>query len=228
MKRETYFILLFLLTIVSCKQNDPEPDLDSKSSIIYQDSLSVDKKVWISDSTVYHVRKFYQGHYSVREDSIDTGGYSLAPYSTINFPYSIQVDGIIQLDDPSKTGYIGIVFNLTDNNHYSIFEIDNDGMYFIWTNNNGSTTTIAPYTQCSSFKTGSGVKNTLKLSQNSNKIQLRVNDVVVGKFKVAMPSDNMQAGVFVGTLNKKVPSNVEDLYYSPTTGLFNNFILTKN
>jgi hypothetical protein len=217
------------MIIVSCKQNDPEPDLDSKSSVIYQDSLSVDKKTWISDSTVYHVKKFYQGHYSFREDSINTGGYSLAPDNTINFPYSIQVDGIIHLDDPSKTGYIGIVFNFTDNNHYSVFEINSDGTYFIWTNNNGSTTSVAPNTQCSSFKTGSGAKNTLKLSQNSHEIQLRVNDVVTAKFKVAMPSENMQAGVFVGTLNIKVPNNVDKgLFYTPTTGLFNNFILTKN
>jgi hypothetical protein len=228
MKRETYFILLFLMIIVSCKDNDPEPDLDSQSTILYEDKLSLDTQSWITDSTIYQVRKFYQGHYSIRVDSIDRAGYSLSPYKMLNFAYSIQVDGVIKLDNPSETGYIGIVFNHTDNNHFSVFEINNDGTYFIWTYNNGSTTTIVPYTQCSSFKTGNGAKNTLKLSQNSNKIQLRINDVVAGSYPSTMPSDNIQAGVFVATLNIKVPSNVTGVFFSPTTGLFSNFILTRN
>lgn len=228
MKKETCLILLLLIVIVSCKKNDPEPELDAVSSVIYEDGLSVEENTWISDSTVYHVRKFYKGHYSIRQDSINTGGFALAPYAMINFPYSVQVDGIIQLDDPSKTGYIGIVFNHTDVNHYSIFEINNNGTYFIWTYNNGSTTTIALNTQCSSFKIGNGAKNTLKISQNSNKIQIRVNEVLSGTFPATMPGDTMQAGVFVGTINVKVPSNVAGLYNSPTTGIFNNFILTKN
>jgi hypothetical protein len=228
MKRKTYLILLFLLILFSCKKNDPEPVLDAESSVIYQDSFLDDDNTWISDSTVYHVRKYYQKHYSIRQDSINTAVFSLAPYGTINFPYSVEVDGVIQLDDPSKTGYIGIVFNHTDNDHFSVFEIDNDGTYFIFTYNNGSTTNIAPYTECPSFKKETGAKNTLKISQNANKVQVRINNVISGTFQSIMPGGDMQAGVFVATLNVNAPANLAGDLYSPTTGLFNNFTVTKN
>lgn len=227
MKTPTIFPLLLLLFIVSCK-DDPEPALDAQSTILYEQDFSVDNVGWVTDSTAYHVRKFYQGHYSIRQDSVNIAGFSLAPYPSINFPYSVQVDGIIQLDDPKEVGFIGIVFNYTDKNHFSIFEIANDGTYFIWSYDNGSTSSIAPDTNCPSFKTGSGVRNTLKISQNADKIQLRINDVVVARYPSTLPNDYVYAGVFVGTANRRDPGNAGGIYFTPTTGLFNNFILTKN
>jgi hypothetical protein len=216
MKRELYFLLVLFIPLVACKKND----LTTTPTIIYQDDFSIDKKTWSSDSTRLHVRKFYQGHYLIKEDSTNRFEYSLAPYGTINFPYTVQVDGIIQLDNPSQLGYIGIIFNRTDGTHYSVFQISNNGEYSLWTYSAGSFSTIVGWTLTSVIQTSYGSKNNIKISQEPQKVEIEINNNIIGSYSLPMPSGNIQTGILAG--------NVSGNYFTPTTGLFNNFILSKN
>ena len=216
MKKEIYFVTLLLITLASCKKNE------SESTIVYQDNLSVDKKTWLCDSSSNYVRKFYQGHYYIRTDTINRFGYSLAPYGTIDFPYSVQVDAVIQLDNPSDIGYVGIIFNHTDVTHFSIIQVDNTGEYFIWSYNNGNYATNAPLTYSPAIQRESGVKNTIKIIQSTTSVELQINNNTMGTFTLPIPTNYIQVGLLAGT----VPSNSN--YYTPVTGLFNNFIITEN
>ena len=214
MKREIYFIMLLLIAIVSCKKTDTEP------TIIYQDDLSVDKKTWTVDSTRVHVRKFYQGHYLISEDSIGRFEYSLAPCETINYSYSMQVEGSINLDNINLLGNIGLIFNYIDGSNYSVLEIFNNGTYRIFKRNNGVTSTIIPTTICAAIHIGSGVYNTIKIVQNNTSLELQLNNILVGRFSIPLPNAYIKVGITAGT-------GGTNGQFTPVTGLFNNFILIR-
>jgi len=218
MKKGFYLILFIIIAIVSCKKKDSEstPTLN----IIYQDDLTTDKQTWLTDSSSTHLRKFYQGHYLLREDTIGQFVYSLAPYGTLNFAYSVQVDAIIQLDNPYKIGEIGFVFNFIDDNNFHLLEIYSNGTYRIYVRNNGNYSSIVTTTFCSTIKTGSGVKNTIKIIQNKTTMELQINNISINTFSIPISNVNTRIGLTTGT-------GVSLNNFTPVTGLFNNFILIK-
>lgn len=189
------------------------------ATIVYQDDLVSDNHTWLVDSNSYRVRKFDRGHYSIRVDTQDRLVYSLAPYATINFPYTVQVDGITELDDTLKLGNVAVVFNVTDNINFTVAEIWTNGTYRIWTRVNGTTSTVVNFTTNSAIQTGSGSKNTIKLIQNQSTMELQVNNVSMGAFNISLPSSLVQTGPAVAT----AISN-----FTPMAGLFNNFSISKN
>ena len=204
--------LAFGLMISSCKK---EP----KANIIYQNNLTTDDQTWLVDSTNYHVRKFDQGHYSIRVDSPDHITYSLAPYGTINFPYTVQLDGTAVLDSTSGLGNVAVVFNVADNIDFAVAEVWTNGTYRIWTRINGSTSTLVNFTFNSAIRTGSGSKNTIKIIQNQYNMELQINNISMGTFYTSLPSSNVGAGPEVATAISG---------FTPVTGQFNNFSIAKN
>lgn len=216
MKREIYFILFLLFTLASCKKDENGTNSATEPTIVYQDSLTVDKHTWPSDSASTYVRKFYQGHYLIRCDTIGELVWAFSQYGTINFAYSAQVDGTIQLDDPNQLGTIGIVFNYLDHNNYSLVEVLNNGQYSIWTKNNGVYSNVVSSIS-SAILTGNGVKNTIKIIQNMTSMELQINNNSITKASISMPN-NIKVGIYIATGFQN---------YTPTTGLFNNFILSK-
>jgi hypothetical protein len=213
MKYLLYFSLLTFIAISSCKK-DAAPD------IIYQNTLVTADQAWTVDSNSLDVRKFYQGHYSIRVDSTEIISYTLAPYSTINFPYTVQVDGTAILDDPGMLGGMAIVFNYVDHGDYDVAEIWTDGTYRIWIRTNGNISTFVNFTSSSAINAGSGSKNTIKVIQNQSDMQLVINGTSMGTFTLGLPSSLVQTGP--ATFTASPP------YYTPVTTLFNNFSIVKN
>jgi hypothetical protein len=192
---------------------------NAASQIVYQDDLTTDNNTWTTAATNIDVRRFSDGHYSIRNKRSDHIVYSLAPYSTINFPYTVQVEGTTILDDPSQRGNVSVVFNYTDNVDFNVAEIWTNGTFRIWTRANGITSTTVGFTVNSAIHTGSGSTNTIRLVQDQTTTQLYVNNILLGTFNIPMPAKLIQTGPAVATAKNN---------YTPETGLFNNFSISKN
>lgn len=220
MNRKMYVILLLIITLAttSCKKENA----NHESTVVYQNSLTVNDKTWITDSTSLHVRKFYQNHYFIKEDSLNQFSYSLAPFATINYQYSVKVDAATLPNDTSKLGFVGIIFNRVSATQYSVFEITNNGTFSAWTYNSGTFTNIVGTTFCWAIRTASGIVNTIQITQNYNTVDFQINNVDAGSFPSALLSSNVQVGVLAGT----APTS-ESVYFTPIIGLFNNFSITK-
>jgi hypothetical protein len=213
MKNLFYLVPILLVTISSCSKPAPP------AGIVYQDALTTDNHTWPVDSTTYHVRKFDQGHYTITVKSPNISTYSLAPYGTINFAYTVQLDGTTVLDSASQPRNVAVIFNFVDNNNFAVAEIWTNGMYRIWTWANSQRTIVADYTLSTAIITGPGSKNTIKVIQNQTIMELKVNNVSMGVFVIALPSSAVQTGPAVAN----GASN-----FAPVTGLFNNFSIARN
>jgi hypothetical protein len=213
MKNLLYLLVILLVIISSCGKPAPP------AGIVYQDALTTNDNTWPVDSATHHVRKFEQGHYSITVLSPDVLTYSLAPYGTINFPYTVQVDGTTVLDSASQPGNVAVVFNFIDDNNFAVAEIWTNGTYRIWTRALGQTTTVADYSLSTAIITGSGSKNTITVIQNQTIMELKVNNVSMGVFVIALPSSPVQTG-------PAVANGVSN--FAPVTGLFNNFSIGRN
>jgi hypothetical protein len=208
--RKIIFTLLAMTILASCKKSDTGP------TIVFQDDLTVDQGTWIVDSTNVHLKKFYQGHYLLKVDSVpNIISFSLAPFAAYNYPYSVQVDAMLQLDNATKSGHVGIIFNRTDQSDYCIAEISNMGTYHIWERIAGVISDIAPSASNSAIKTGLSVKNTIEIIQSSASLQLLINNVSIGSYTISLPSAASQVGISTST------------NLVPSTGLFNNFVIKK-
>ncbi len=208
--RKIQFTLLMLIVLVSCKKNE------NGSTIVYRDDLTIDKKTWTCDSTSAHVRKFYQGHYLLRVDTIpNIISYSFAPFGTLNYPYSVKVDAMIQNNSTDMTGHIGIIFNRVDKSNYCILELAGNGTYRIWQRANGQITNIITSTFSTSINSGNLAKNVIEVIQGKFSVQVNINNISMGSFGIPMPGTFFQVGVSTST------------NYTAVTGLFNNFSIEK-
>jgi hypothetical protein len=213
MKLILYSCFVLLFAFASCKK-------DSTQIAVYQDDLTTDKQTWNVDSSSNGYRKFDQGHYLITVDTINELFYSLAPYYTINYPYSVQVDGTFELLNSNGIGAVGIIFNHIDANNYSRADVWTNGTYAIVTKTNGTFTTNISSTYSSVINPLSGSENTIKVIQNASTLELLINNTSVATYPISLPASNCSSGV--------VALTDPNPYYTPVTGWFNNFILSKN
>ncbi len=164
--------------------------------------------------------KFNQGHYTATIDTVNLIAYNNAPNVTINFPYAVQCDMIIQLKDTNKLGNAGIIFNYVDNKNFVVAEFFTNGTYQVWRSIKGTYSFVINSTYTTAVKKG-GKTNTFKVIQNRTTAEIIINNTSVRSFALSLPSANCKSGPLAGT---EVPIN----YYTPLTVLFNNFILYKN
>ena len=82
----------------------PLPTPTPNAIVVYKERFLIDDKQWSVDSTSNYILKYYQNHYFIKSNKIKDLLYSTSPYGIINFPYSVQVDGIIQLENLKKVG----------------------------------------------------------------------------------------------------------------------------
>jgi hypothetical protein len=235
---KSIWLVIFVISLFSsCKKDESpaiSPNADQTPSpspaplsptptpnavVLYKESFLMDDHQWKVDSTSNYILKYYQSHYSLKSNKIKNLLFSTAPYGNIDFPYSVQVDGIIQVENLKKVGYLGVIFNLIDTNNYSSFEIGSDGSYFIWNFNKGKYTYLGYASYNQEVKTTSGAKNTLKVTQNASTIDFQINTVYIKTISLAMLKSAIQVGVSVDT---------DSALFTPTTNLFNNFIISKN
>ena len=211
--RNLLYLLMLFIAISSCKK-------EHTATVIYQDALTTNDLTWTVDSTNYGVSKFDQGHYSIRSDSPVRIRYSFAPYATINFPYTVQVDGTAVLDNTSLLGSVAVIFNRVDSIDYTVAEVWTNGTYRIWKKVNGTNSTLVNFTYNSAIQSYSGNKNTIKVIQNQSSMELQINNTSMGTFNISLPAQLVETGPAVSTAGSPT--------FTPVTGLFDNFSIWKN
>jgi len=212
MKRAIYFILLLLIITTSCKKSASAP------TVVYQDDLYVNENSWNLDSTSAYNKGFYKDHYSINVDTSGEMIVSMAPYGSINYPYSVQVDGTMQLINANQTGNIGFLFNYVDAKDFSLLQIFSNGTYAIWAMKSGTYSCIVSSTVSSAIQSGSGAKNTIKIIQGQSSMQLVINNTIIGNYPITFPGSYIQVGIYAS-------DNTPNVY--PFIGLFNNFIMAR-
>ena len=212
---KSLYLLLAVCMLVSCKKKESDQTTE-QPVIVYQDNLSADNGEWAVDSTSVRVKKFYEGHYLIEVDSFpNIIAYSLAPYDSINYYYSVQLDETMQLNPSGTSGFVGIVFNWIDNKDYCVAEVTAKGSYRIWQKIDASVITIQAATPHSAIQTGNSAKNTIKIIQGADAVQLIINGTAIGSFDCEFPGVFVKVGLSTATGQ------------NPVKGLFNNFLLEK-
>jgi hypothetical protein len=211
------FLCLFLAVfmMISCKKTDSDQPTQ-QPVVIYQDNLTVDKGTWPVDSTSIHVKKFQGGHYLIEVDSVpNVISFSLAPCDSINFSYSMQADVTVEYDTSRTTAIAGMIFNWTNHGNYFVVELTSKGNYRIWERIDGSISTFQSPTFSAAIHTGNLARNTIKLIQSAETMELIINGTSVGTFDIWLPDVFFKVGLSTSTGQ------------APVKGLFNNFILEK-
>jgi|GEM_PF-2736139 len=216
---KTFLLICVFATIFSsCKKSSE--NVKPSPTIVYAHKLQTEDMTWYVGSSGAFAYKFDQGHYSIYTNSTNYTYFASAPFGTINYPYSVQVDARINLEDITRSAAAGIVFNRIDVNDYSVIAISSVGTYYVYTYNNGTFTDIVKATFSPYIKTGSNAKNTITLNQNKSSIDVLINYIKVGTYSLSMPTGTyITVGPYIATYS--------DNYYTPVTGLFNNFIIAK-
>lgn len=209
------WLLLAVCMLVSCKKKESD-QLVEQPVVVYQDNLSVNNGKWPVDSTSIHVKKFYEGQYLIEVDSVpNIISFSLAPCDSINYYYSVQADATVQFSSSGISGNVGIVFNWVDNKNFCVAELTTKGYCRIWQRIDGSITPILSSTLNSAIHTGNLAKNTIKIIQSADAVQLIINGTTIGSYDNGFPDVFVKAGLSTSTGQ------------NPVKGLFNNFILEK-
>lgn len=220
MKKIGILFLLLVFLAVACKKNTPE------NEVIFQDDYSTNKG-WTTGSTPTNSCSFAynNGKYQI---TLDTSGvmcwayvpYGYTPYSgEINYTYSLKVDCSINLDDNSKIGYAGFIFNYIDNDNFSVTLISNSGTFEIGQRIGGNSYQIVYPTTSSAINMGSGSINTLEITQNKTTLELNINDKPIGTYQMGKVNSDIRIGLLV--------SSSEGTDFSKVVASFDNFVLTK-
>ena len=190
------FLTIFsvgLTMLMACHKDAPAP-----SNLIYQTDFSTDDHTWDTSCSSYYCYKFNNGKYDVGVVEAGYFAYTLVPKVTINSNYFITVDLALQLQDPSKWGAAGIVFDYVDDNNYRVFMISSYGHYYIAQKVNGGYSTLVNWSASSAIDTGSNAVNTLKFTQQQTTEEFFVNGKSLGQYAYGQ-SPNSKVGFITDT-----------------------------
>jgi len=211
MKKLISIILITLMTIASCKKDEDE-------NIVYQTNFSKNNGWYIEESDNYSHR-INQGKYEIEVNSPDYYAYSIAPYSDITFDYSISVDCSLILDDTTKFGALGLVYNFFDNNYFTFFLIDNNG-YFQVTKREGPNLKVLVQSNLNNgILNNSGQTNRLEVIQRSASTEFKVNNIVVGTLSYGRNYPKVKAGL--------VTLSATDPGFTKVKAIFDNFTIMR-
>lgn len=191
------FIALAFLSI-ACKKNSPE------NQIIFQDDFSTNKG-WTVGNIQSLIYAYNNSKYQITVDTPGIMCWSFAPYGftpysgEINYTYSLKVDFTITLDDNSKLGLAGLLFNYIDNQNFSFVFISDNGFYEILQKLNGTPYTIVPATSSKAINLEKGSVNTLELIQNAKTLELNINNQSIGTFQIGKVNSDIRVGLMVSS-----------------------------
>jgi hypothetical protein len=209
-----YFVsiaLMVSLFVFSCKKTDSDP------SLIYQSNFAVDDGKWADAKCPFC--QFYQGKYQVESWGYNRINFALVPIGNISGNYSMIVECSLALDDSTKTGYTGMLYNGADPNNYRIFYYSNRGYFNMYQWYQGKTTTLQDWTFSNAIHKGMNATNILEIRQYDKSIDFLINKVAVASLKNSHEF-NFRLGLASGTqVDPNLATNV--------TGTFDNLLITK-
>ncbi|MDB5256206.1 MAG: hypothetical protein JWM14_901 [Chitinophagaceae bacterium] len=213
MKQTLFKILIFSLLFSSCKKKE---DVQVADELKYKTDFSEDDHTWYSDAS--HQLFPVDGYYRMSQSQENYQSWGIAPYSTINYNYSISADVKLYVTYPHYGG-IGLLFNYIDNNHYCVYYIRNDGTVYVFRKQGSSFITLVKPTYSAAIKIGSGQTNHVEVRQSGSSATLYVNGTGIGSCEAPRGNGLISAGVALTTSASP--------YFTPLTGDFDNVSIKK-
>ena len=214
--KKIFFLILVCCIVSSCKKSsDQSPQDETK----YSTDFSVDDHTWFLFYPSSLIKPTPDGYLEMSLSQANYQYFELAPYSTINYNYSINADLKLYLDNSSGYGSIGLIFNFIDNTHYSACYITNDATYYAFKNDGGTFTTLLNTGSSNVIKTQAGQANHMEVRQYDLTATLLINGTSLGSFSCTRASSFCRAGLGIGTASSP--------YYSSLTGDFDNVSIKK-
>jgi hypothetical protein len=205
-------LYVFLLLIVSCKKDE------ATTNLIYQTDFTTDDNTWTKSCAPDYCLKYDQGKYDIDILVANNIAGAFAPCGLLNTTYSLNVDCVLQLGDPTKFGSAGFIYNYIDNTNYKVFLVSNTGYFQIQEKSGSNFNILVDWTASSAIQKGNGVLNKLELQQKTSSIELFVNGTSLGVFSFGQ-SYNFKVGLTAAS------GSTTD--FATVTAAFDNLVIQK-
>ena len=216
MKKPSLIVLICLLFFCSCKKKEADPAPAQPDELIY--TTAFNDTSWPTRANNKYTSTYDAETFKLSIDTINWFGYEIAPITSLNTTYSIEVDVKITLDDPSQLGYAGFIYNYINPQSYSIMNICTNGTFFAYKVTEGVGSQLFYTTVSSDLIKGSGQLNTIKIKQRLHSQEFILNGVSQGEFPFQIETQP----VHVGLTAVMYPN-----FYTVTKATFDNFTIKK-
>lgn len=212
MKKIIFIGSILSILFCSCKKHE---DIKVTDELKYSTDFSADDHTWFQGPNNCVVSE-PPGYYKMLQSEENYQTWGLAPYSTINYNYSVSADVQLLVQNSGCYGSAGLIYNFQDIDHYSVFYVYNDGQFFVFKHDKGFTTLIKK-TLTNAYKTGQS--NRLEVRQSGGSASFLINSTVVGSCSSSRGESLVSAGVALSTTSAP--------YFSPVQGNFDNVMIKK-
>jgi hypothetical protein len=214
MKQALFLILISSLLFTSCKKKE---DIQVADELKYKTDFSEDDHTWYTDAS-HMLNSGTDGFYRMTQGQQNYQSWGIAPYSTINYNYSISADVKAYVSYPYFGG-IGLIFNYKDSDHYYAYYIRNDGSLVVFKKDGAVFTNLVNPTYSAAIKTNSGQLNHVEVRQSGSSATFYVNGTGIGSCNAPRGNGLVSAGVALSTSYSP--------YFTPLTGDFDNVAIKK-
>jgi hypothetical protein len=215
MKHLSILTFIVFLLFFSCKKKEDEVKVADE--LKYQIDFSEDDHTWYIDAN-HELIPGPLGFYRMTQSQQNYQSWGIAPYSTINYNYSISADVKLYVNAPYFGG-VGLIFNYVDSNNYYAYYIRNDGTVYVFKKAGAVFTNLVNPTYSSAIKTSSGQMNHVEVRQSGTSATLYVNGTGIGNCSAPRGNGLVAAGVALSTSASP--------YFTPLTGEFDNISIKK-
>lgn len=213
MKKIFFLIGISAVLFSSCKKKDDEVKVADE--LKYSTDFSEDDHTWFSDAN-HSITPGSNGYYNMSQSQANYQAWGIAPFSTINYNYSISADMKLYLQNSGLYGSAGLIYNFKDNDHYYVFYVYNNGQFFAYKRDKDFVTLINN-TFTAAYKQGQS--NHIEVRQSNGSASFLINSTVVGSCPAPRWNGLTSAGVALATTGAP--------YFTPVTGQFDNVRIKK-
>ena len=217
--KQIILVLICVTTLLCSCKKDKTNDMPVviADSLLYQTDFSTNDGSWPTLNFSTFSTGYVNGKYQIEIDSVNVLKEITAPYTAINSQYSFSADCTLQVDDITKSGSVGLVYNKVGND-LMLLRIFNDGSYIVYEIHNGSPSQLIAKTASSDIKTNAGDVNNLKVVQTYNTTKFYINSKIQNSISYNELTGNVQVGVF---------SSTDPGIYTRVVGTFDNINISK-
>lgn len=214
--KSSLIIFSCLLFFWGCKKKEEDPQPTRPDELVYETTF--DDPTWQARIGRHYTSTYNASEYKLSVDTLGWLGYEIAPTNDLTYNYIVQVDATILLDDESKLGYAGFIYNYINAQNYCVVNVGTNGIFYINQIEDGTSQILVYNTVSKDLLKGSGQTNTIALRQYNNSLVLILNGVHQGTLPFKRPTTYFRVGL-------EATSSTD--YYTPTVALFDNFSIKK-
>jgi hypothetical protein len=214
---KSYLIIFSCLCLLfSCKKKEEDPQAKKADELTYETNFS--DQTWSTHTTTRYTSEYESQSLKISVDTLNWVAYELAPYTDqLDYTYSMQVDVKLSLEDETKLGRAGFMYNYIDTANYCVMLILNNGAFYAYKKEMSQFSTLFYITVSKDLIKGSGQTNTIALRQYDNSQEFIFNGVSQGILPFKKVRGYIKAGLCVATDNSGL--------YTPLSATFDNFVI---